>query len=332
MKEFIDEIIIIIHSGKGGDGAVSFRREKYIPRGGPDGGDGGKGGDVVFIAKKNLKTFIHLKEKKIFKAENGRSGAKKRQKGRDGQALIIPVPIGTVIKDLVSKQILKDFKQNDEKWICLEGGRGGRGNCNFATATRQTPRFASKGKEGKSRKIILELNIIADVGLIGLPNAGKSTLLSVLTSAKPKIAEYPFTTKIPHLGVMYHKMINIIIADIPGIINGAAGGAGMGIKFLKHIKRTRMLLFLVDISNDDYLNTIKLLEKEILNFDKNILNRKRIILPTKLDLMSDNSRLEAFKKNYNNDLVIGISAVTNMGIKQLKNEIIKMIGENYNNE
>jgi len=327
VNKFVDELIIEVASGNGGDGAVSFRREKYVPKGGPDGGDGGKGGDVVFVVKKNLKTLSHLKQKIKFNAENGRPGSSRRKSGKGGENILIPVPPGTYIKDADSEKILKDFSDDTPQWFFLKGGRGGRGNWHFATSTNRTPRYAQPGRSGEIKKIICELNIIADVGLVGLPNAGKSTLLSVLTNAHPKIANYPFTTKIPNLGVMYYKSKEIIIADIPGIIQGASHGAGLGLHFLKHIARTKMLVFLIDCSSVTLMSDFDMLKNEIKMYSSDLLLRKRFIVLSKTDLVHDSLLIENFKKAKKQEKIIHISSVTGFGITELKNIIIQKIVE-----
>ncbi len=321
MKSFVDETFITVISGKGGDGAVSFRREKYIPRGGPDGGDGGKGGDVVFIVRSNLKTLAHLKLKKVFKAENGKPGGKKKMHGRDGKNVVIEVPPGTVIRDGETGEVLKELLKEKEEWICLRGGRGGKGNVHFANSVRQAPRFAQPGQPGVSKKLIIELKIIADVGLVGLPNSGKSTLLSVLTNATPEVGSYPFTTKIPNLGVLRTVTGDIVIADIPGIIEGASSGAGLGLQFLKHIARTRVLLFLIDLTDKDPLGNFKIVTAEISKYSKELINRKRIIVGTKLDMPGTEERLEYLRNELGDSEVVGISSITMRGIEELKKKI-----------
>ena len=284
MIGFADETYIDVSSGKGGDGCVSFRREKYVPKGGPDGGNGGKGGDVVFVVRSNLKTLAHLKIQRVFKAEKGEQGKGEKRNGRNGRDVEIHVPPGTLVKDPQTGAVIKDLT-DCTSWVFLKGGRGGRGNTHFATSVRQVPRFAQPGEPGEERRIHLELNIIADLGLVGFPNAGKSTLLSVLTNAKPKIADYPFTTKIPHLGVMEYAGVEMVMADIPGIIEGASGGAGMGIKFLKHIARTKALIFCIDLSQEKPEQNFHILKEELFSFLPALLDKPRIILGTKMDII-----------------------------------------------
>ncbi len=325
MNNFVDETVITVVSGRGGDGAVSFRREKYVPRGGPDGGDGGKGGDVVFVVQANLKTLANLNLKKFFKAENGRPGGKKKMHGRDGNDVVIPVPAGVVIRDADTGLVLKELLEEGERWVCLKGGRGGKGNVHFANSVRQAPKFAQPGKPGSSRRLKVELKIIADVGLVGLPNAGKSTLLSVLTNANPKIGDYPFTTKIPNLGVVRTVMGDVIVADIPGIIEGAAGGAGLGLKFLKHISRTKMLLFLVDLTGDNPMDDLRIIENEVSAYSTDLIGKERIIVGTKLDCRGAKENLDLLKSSIGTVRVIGISSFSMEGIEELKGEIIKVL-------
>jgi GTP-binding protein len=327
VDKFVDEVTIEVASGKGGDGAVSFRREKYVPKGGPDGGDGGKGGDVIFIVKKNLKTLSHLKQKYKFHAKNGLAGGSKRKSGKGGEDIFIPIPPGTIIKDFTTQEIIKDFSYDTPPLTFLTGGSGGKGNWNFATSTNRTPRFAKPGQAGKLKKIICELNIIADAGLIGLPNVGKSTLLSVLTNAHPKIANYPFTTKVPNLGVMYHKDKEMIIADIPGIIEGASHGSGLGLRFLKHITRTKMLIFLIDSSSQTYITDFTIVKKEMESYAKELLARKRLIVFTKTDLAEDILPLEDFRNIFKQETVVRISSVTKQGLEELKDLMITMLAD-----
>jgi len=321
---FADESYINVSSGKGGDGCVSFRREKYVPKGGPDGGHGGKGGDVVFLVAPNLKTLSHLKLKRVFKAEKGEQGKGARKNGRDGRDVEIPVPPGTILKDAQTGSIIKDLT-GLERWVFLKGGRGGKGNSHFATAVRQTPRFAQPGEPGVELRICVELNLIADVGLVGFPNAGKSTLLSVLTNARPKIADYPFTTKTPNLGVMTYGDKELILADIPGILEGASRGAGMGIKFLKHISRTSLLLFCIDLSQENIEETFAILSKELQQFLPELMDKPRIILGTKLDLPEAEERFNTLKERFPKENVLTISAVTSRGILELKQALIQRV-------
>jgi GTPase len=315
---FVDEAVIEVFSGKGGPGAVSFRREKFVPRGGPDGGDGGKGGDVIFVAKKNLKTLSNIKYKHYFRAQNGDNGKGKRSSGKAGEDVVVEVPPGTQIKDFFTHELLKDFTVDKEEWLFLKGGKGGKGNWHFRSSTNQAPMFAQKGEDGSHRKLIVELSLIADIGLIGLPNAGKSTLLSVLTNATPKIAPYPFTTKIPNLGVLRIYDQDIVIADIPGIIEGASEGAGLGLRFLKHISRTFLIVILVDLSDQAYGDAVGILEHELESFHPDLLKKEKIVIGTKLDIEEARENLTVFEEKNPGVRVIGISSVTGDGIEKLK--------------
>ncbi|HIJ60826.1 MAG TPA: GTPase ObgE [Nitrospirae bacterium] len=321
--KFIDYAEIYIKSGDGGRGCVSFRREKYVPRGGPNGGDGGKGGDVIFRASDELHTLLDFRYKRIYKAKRGEHGQGSNKKGKDGEDLVIPVPVGTIIKDAKTDEIIADLDKSDKEVLCAKGGRGGLGNAHFATPTRQTPRFAQPGEQGQERTIILELKLLADVGLVGMPNAGKSTFISKVSSARPKIADYSFTTLKPNLGVVKTEDYkSFVIADIPGIIEGAHLGAGLGIDFLKHIERASILLHLVDISEFNLSNPIDDFEKiqnELYQFNNSLLNRPLIVVGTKYDIAGNGERLRLLKeycqlKDY---VFFTISSVTDFGIKEL---------------
>ena len=265
---------------------MSFRREKYVPRGGPDGGDGGKGGDVVFIVRQNLKTLSYTSARRLFRAEDGQPGQKRKRHGRDGEAAVIPVPPGTILRDPDTGAAIKDLTDETE-WTYLRGGKGGQGNAHFATSTRQAPRYAQPGLPGVEKRLLVELSIIADIGLVGMPNAGKSTLLRVVTNARPEVGAYPFTTKFPNLGVMRDGYSEILIADIPGLIAGASLGHGLGDRFLKHISRTTALAFLIDLSEGDPGEVYEVLLQELREFDPELLEKPRILVGTKLDLVED---------------------------------------------
>ncbi|MBQ0039006.1 MAG: GTPase ObgE [Treponema sp.] len=287
MIQFADEATIRVQSGKGGNGCASFRREKYIPNGGPNGGDGGRGGDVVFCVKKNLRTLAHLRFHPVLKAQNGSDGHSWGKYGKDGEDKVIPVPPGTTIRDAETGEIIIDFPTDSEEqqFTFLKGGNGGWGNIHFKSSTNQAPRRANKGEPGEVRELRVELSVMADVGLVGFPNAGKSSLLDLFTNARPKIAPYPFTTKIPNLGVLnVDTDTDIIIADIPGIIEGASEGAGLGIRFLKHISRTACLLFMIDCSDENYLDAYELLLKELEGFGGDLEKKPRIVLANKIDV------------------------------------------------
>ncbi len=324
MRGFIDETTIEVSSGNGGPGSVSFRREKYAPKGGPDGGDGGKGGDVVFKVKKNLKTLAHLRYKKTFHAENGRPGEGSKRHGRNGNDAEILVPPGTLVKDSETGEILKDL-ETDEEWIFLKGGKGGLGNSNFATSRKQAPRYAQPGIPGKSSRIKVELNIIADAGFVGFPNAGKSSLLARLTNANPKVASYAFTTKIPNLGVYRIGDRDIILADIPGIIEGASHGTGLGIRFLKHIARTSGLVFLIDISDENFLNAFDILLEELKEFSEELYRKKRIIFATKMDTENSEEKLEMLSEKYPDEAIYGISVFSGYGIDNIKKYFSELV-------
>ena len=316
---FIDQAKISVIAGNGGHGVVSFRREKYVPKGGPDGGDGGKGGDVIFRTDSNLHTLLDFRYKRKFKAESGRHGEGARKTGRSGQNLIIRVPQGTLIKDEETGEMLADLVDSDQQVVIAKGGKGGRGNVHFATATNQTPRHAEPGSEGESKNIVLELKLIADVGLVGLPNAGKSTLLSRLSAAKPKIADYPFTTLSPNLGIVkFKESKSFVMADIPGLIEGAHKGKGLGHTFLRHIERTKVLAYLIDSISEDIFREFQILRNEIEEYNADLLNRPSLLVLTKRDLISmDNSK--------NSDMLsqiemptISISAISGEGLEELK--------------
>ena len=309
MEGFVDETIIEVSSGHGGAGSVSFRREKYIPFGGPDGGDGGRGGDVVFQVKENVKTLAHLRMRRVFHAQKGQPGRGARMFGKDGESVFIPVPPGTMIHNADTGALLHDFSADSEpQWVFLTGGRGGQGNWHFRTARHQVPKHAQPGMPGAEATLRVELNIIADLGFVGFPNAGKSTLLSLLTNATPKIAAYPFTTKIPNLGVMRIFDQDVVLADIPGIIEGASKGLGLGIQFLKHISRTKGLVFLIDLSEENHAQAFALLLEELTEFSEVLASKPRVVLGSKTDLDEDGSRLAALKAALPQETVLGISS------------------------
>lgn len=316
MFGFADETFIDVTSGKGGSGCVSFRREKYVPKGGPDGGDGGKGGNVVFVVRSNLKTLSHLKTKRVYRAGNGRPGEGKRKHGRNGQDVEIPVPPGTLIKNPVTGDIIKDLTDLGS-WVFLKGGRGGLGNWHFSTSRRQTPRYAQPGQPGAECRVHVELQLIADIGFVGFPNAGKSSLLKALTNANPAVASYAFTTKIPNLGVLKGRYKDIILADIPGIIEGASKGAGLGIKFLKHIYRTKAIAFLIDLTAEDTYETFRTLINELKSYAPELVDRKRVIIGTKNDLPDTEIGMKKLINKLEEEKVIGISSFTRDGLDDL---------------
>ena len=353
---FVDNVKLRVKSGKGGAGCVSFRREKFIPKGGPDGGDGGKGGDVIIECDNNTNTLSHLKGKRFLKAGNGRPGEGRKKHGADGEDLIIKVPPGTLVKDANTGEVLLDMKIHGEKKILLEGGKGGLGNWHFRGPRKQVPRYAQPGEEGKELEIVLELKLIADVGLVGFPNAGKSTLISALSNARPEIANYEFTTLTPKLGVVkVDEFRNFVMADIPGIIEGAHEGKGLGLKFLKHIERTKIILYVIDLASfRDPVYQFKTLQKELKSYSEKLFNRPYAIALNKIDAADVDKIYEFFKKmnitpneckygasrDYpcffdENTFILPISAAAKINLDALKyalNAMIESYGENENDE
>lgn len=320
---FVDRAKISIRSGKGGDGCVSFRREPFVPEGGPNGGDGGKGGDVIFQADNNLRTLMDFRYKRKYEAENGQNGMKYNRFGKKGEDLIIKVPPGTIVIDEESGLVMKDLLQHGDSFVAARGGKGGKGNVNFKNSVRQAPNFAEAGGFAQSRNVLLELKLIADVGLIGFPNVGKSTLLSVSTSANPKIANYHFTTITPNLGVVEMYDTSFVMADIPGLIEGAHTGAGLGLDFLKHIERTKLLIHVVDVSGSEGRDPIEDFDKinnELKSFGEKLLKKPQLVAANKMDMLDEeDERYISFKtyvegKGY---VVFPISAPINQGVKEL---------------
>jgi GTP-binding protein len=332
--KFIDEAVITVLSGKGGKGCVSFRREKYIPRGGPDGGDGGKGGDVVFRTVSQKRTLYDFRFKRLFKAQNGGGGEGNQKTGRKGKDLVIEIPPGTVVSDARTGRILKDMVNPDEAFIAAVGGRGGQGNKKFATSTHRTPRFAQPGGDPQTLVLKLELKLIADVGIVGLPNAGKSTLISAISSATPKIADYPFTTLTPVLGVVrYGKGEPFVVADIPGLIEGAHKGAGLGTQFLKHIERTRMLVHLIDASAIDPgspLSGYDTVRRELALYGKKLAEKPSLVVLNKLDIPGSKEAADIFIKEAGNEDILTISAAVGEGINGLKRKMASLLGKTNN--
>ena len=328
---FTDYVKIHAQAGKGGNGAIAFRREKYVAAGGPDGGDGGKGGDVYFKVDKDANTLIEFRYKKKFKAENGENGEGGHRFGKSGEDLYIPVPIGTVVKDTATDEVLADLSEPGQVALILKGGRGGKGNSHFATSTRQAPRFAQDGEPGEEKDLTLELKLLADVGLIGFPNVGKSTFLSVVTSATPKIANYHFTTIEPNLGVVKSKYgDSFVIADIPGIIEGASEGIGLGIQFLRHIERTRLLLHFIDVSGIEGRNPLEdyyKVNEELKKYSEKLSKRTQIIVANKIDSMQDSSLYDELEKvaKEHNQKIFKISGVTGEGVEDLMNYVSKTL-------
>lgn len=331
---FIDVAKIYVKSGDGGDGSVSFRREKYVPLGGPDGGDGGRGGDVIFTAEADMTTLLDFKYKKKYVAERGGNGSSSKCYGKDGDKLYIKVPVGTIVRDVETNKIMADLSHPGDAFIVAKGGKGGKGNVKFTTSTRQAPNFAEPGMPGEERWVSLELKLLADVGLIGFPNVGKSTILSMVSKARPKIANYHFTTLNPNLGVVEIKGINgFVIADIPGIIEGAAEGVGLGIEFLRHIERTRLLIHVVDISGSegrDPLEDFKKINEELKKYNVKLWDKPQIIAANKSDILYDDKVFMDFKAKLNEmgyDKVFRISAATNSGIDELMKEAARQLSE-----
>jgi GTP-binding protein len=327
--KFIDEAIITVQSGDGGKGCVSFRREKFIPRGGPDGGDGGKGGDIVLKTTTRKRTLYQFRFKKHFKAENGSHGQGKQKTGKNGQDLIIELPPGTLITDADTGQVITDLIKCDETVVLARGGRGGQGNARFKTSTNRAPRFAQPGEPGESKTLRLELKLLADVGIIGLPNAGKSTLITAVSSARPKIGNYPFTTLFPSLGVVQTGWAEpFVVADIPGLIEGAHKGTGLGIRFLRHIERTRILIHLIDVSAMDTDNPLKAYDtvnKELAMYSQKLTEKPQIVVLNKMDLPDVREAAKKFQTTIKEEQVLLISALTGQGIENLKSKIIQLL-------
>lgn len=318
MMKFIDEATIYVEAGKGGSGCVSFRRERFIPRGGPDGGDGGKGGDVIIAGKKDLASLHDFKYKRNYKAENGKAGAGKKKTGREGGDVIISVPLGTVVYDHDTSDLLFQVLRDGETRIAALGGRGGRGNTRFVTPTHRAPTKFDAGEEGQKRHLYLDLKLLADVGLVGHPNAGKSTLISRLTQARPKVGDYPFTTLTPALGVLDDNEKTFVIADIPGIIEGASKGKGLGLAFLKHIERTNALLIVLDLSSSDVKGDYQTLLEELGSYSEAMLQKRRLVILNKADLVGRDvaARLRSYLKRKGEKAVV-VSALTLAGMDEL---------------
>ncbi len=319
---FIDCVKLYAYAGKGGAGAVHFRREKSVPKGGPDGGDGGRGGHIILQGNAQLATLLHLRYQKQVKADPGQPGEGGIRTGSTGRDIILQVPLGTVAKDTTTGQVLLEIVQENTPKILMRGGRGGLGNVHFKSATRQTPRYAQPGELGEEGGVVLELQLLADVGLVGLPNAGKSTLLSVMSAAKPKIDAYPFTTLEPQLGIVdYQRMKSFVMADIPGIIEGAATGKGLGTRFLKHIERNAVLLFVIAADTTDVAQTYGTLVKELQMYNPKLLSKPRLLAISKTDLLNDTERIELATSLPKNVDHVFISAHTGQGIRALKDKL-----------
>jgi GTP-binding protein len=320
---FIDRVKIRVKAGDGGNGVTAFRREKFVPRGGPSGGDGGKGGDIWLESDDSLNTLLHLRYNPEHHAERGRHGEGSNRHGKDGADVIVKVPVGTQVFDAASGDLLHDFTDVSQRFLAAKGGKGGWGNSHFATPTRQAPKYHYSGRPGEERELQLELKLIADVGLVGFPNAGKSTLISVISAAKPKIADYPFTTLEPNLGVVdLGDFRTFVVADIPGLIEGASEGTGLGDRFLRHVERTKLLLHLVDVSSlsgRDPVEDYEIINRELAAYNEDLAKRPQIVIATKIDALDEPDRLESLKVRAKSDRreFLAISAVANQGVKEL---------------
>lgn len=335
---FIDRVKIKVKAGDGGDGVTAFRREKFIPRGGPSGGDGGVGGSVWMEADEGLNTLLHLRYNPEHKAERGRHGEGSNKHGKDGADVLVKVPVGTQVFDAESGDLVFDFTEAGQRFCAAKGGKGGWGNSHFATPTKRAPKYHYNGRPGEEKELQLELKLIADVGLLGFPNAGKSTLISVISAAKPKIADYPFTTLEPNLGVVdIGEFRTFVVADIPGLIEGAHEGAGLGDRFLRHVERTKLLLHLVDVSSlsgRDPVKDYEIINREIASFNPELAQRPQIVVATKLDALDDPKRLEKLKKRAKKDgwEFFAISAVANQGTRELVSKVAQMLDDLRRNE
>lgn len=333
VKMFVDRVKIHVKGGNGGNGAVSFYRAKYITHGGPDGGDGGKGGDVVFIGNESMNTLMDFRYKRSFKAQNGEDGGKLNCFGKSGESVEIRVPVGTVIREAVSNKIMADITKAGERKILIKGGKGGKGNQHFATPTRQAPRYAERGQTAKEYDVILELKLIADVGLIGLPNVGKSTILSMVTNANPKIANYHFTTLAPNLGVVrYQNGEDFVVADIPGLVEGASEGVGLGHEFLRHVERTKVFIHVVDaaaLEGGDPIEDIEKINNELKEYNPELLKRPQVIAANKTDIPEAEENVKRLKEKYEKEgfSVFPISAATNKGLDALIDKVAQLLKE-----
>jgi GTP-binding protein len=330
---FIDRTKIRVQGGHGGNGVTAFRREKFVPRGGPSGGDGGRGGDIWMEADESLNTLLHLRYNPEHVAERGRHGEGSNRSGREGADTTVRVPVGTQVFDAGTNELLKDFTEHGERWLAARGGRGGFGNAHFATSTNRAPRYHQEGSEGEERELQLELKLLADVGLVGFPNAGKSTLISTISAAKPKIADYPFTTLEPHLGVVdLGEFRTFVVADIPGLIEGAHKGAGLGDRFLRHVERTKLLLHLVDVSSlsgRDAVRDYETINRELAAYDARLAARPQIVVATKLDALDEPERLESLRQKAGAEgrPFYAISSATKQGVKELVRAVERMLDE-----
>ncbi|OGP22265.1 MAG: GTPase ObgE [Deltaproteobacteria bacterium GWA2_55_10] len=331
--KFIDEAKIYVKAGDGGKGCVSFRREKYVPKGGPDGGNGGRGADVIFIADNRLSSLLDFQYKREYEAEKGQHGMGSMCSGRDGLDLVIKLPIGTLIKDFDTGEVLADLVADGQQFVCCKGGRGGKGNAHFATSTHQTPRFAQPGEPGEERNLKMELKLLADVGIIGFPNAGKSTLISHISAAKPKIADYPFTTLAPNLGIVkFGDFGGYVVADIPGLIEGAHEGRGLGVKFLKHVERTSMFVHMIDVSpftGRDPKEDFEIVNRELQAFNAELAKRPQVVALNKTDIPEAEEKARELLKFFDSSgiKVFLISAATGKGLKELVNYVGSQVAE-----
>ena len=330
---FIDRAKIRIRGGHGGNGVTAFRREKFVPRGGPSGGDGGRGGDVWLVADSGLNTLLHLRYNPEHTAERGRHGEGSNRSGREGDDTLVRVPVGTQVLDAETGDLLVDLAEEGQRWLAAKGGRGGFGNAHFASSTNRAPRYHQEGSAGEERELQLELKLLADVGLVGFPNAGKSTLISTVSAAKPKVADYPFTTLEPHLGVVdLGDYRTFVVADIPGLIEGAHGGAGLGDRFLRHVERTRLLLHLVDVSSGsgrDPVGDYEVINRELASYDPQLAERPQFVVATKLDALDEPERLEKLRRRAREDgrEFFEISSVTNRGVRELVQGVARRLEE-----
>ena len=331
--KFIDEAKIYVKAGNGGKGCVSFRREKYVPKGGPDGGNGGRGADVVFLADNRLASLLDFQYKREYEAEKGQHGMGSMCSGRDGLDLVIKLPVGTLIKDFDTGEVLADLVADGQSFICCKGGRGGKGNAHFATSTHQTPRFAQPGEPGEERNLKMELKLLADVGIIGFPNAGKSTLISHISAAKPRIADYPFTTLAPNLGIVkFGEFGGFVVADIPGLIEGAHEGRGLGVKFLKHVERTSIFVHMIDLSpitGRDPREDFEIVNRELRAFNAELSKRPQVVALNKTDIPEADEKARELLKFFNSlgIKVFIISAATGKGLKELVNHVGSEVAE-----
>lgn len=335
-QSFIDEAQVVVASGNGGDGCVSFRREKFVDRGGPDGGDGGRGGDVILLADRNLNTLLEFRYRRFIRAEEGQPGTGRGKTGASGQDVVVRVPVGTMVydDDALNEAPMIDFSEHDHRVTVARGGRGGFGNSRFATPTRQAPDFAKPGTAGKTRSLRFSLKLLADVGLLGLPNAGKSTLLRRISSARPAVANYPFTTLVPSLGVVERDLRRFVVADLPGLIAGASDGVGLGDRFLRHVERTRVLVHVLDVGTADLehrdpLADYETIRSELMNYEAELLKRCEILVLNKIDLVSDRTRLDALARRFPvaSERIFWISGATGEGVPQLLGALLKALDE-----